>query len=174
MNRSLVLPAVVASTLLLSACGSGVAATGTASTSTTPTPTPTPTPTATVSQYASIIAEYEQDWREYENAIVDCAFASIGTTAMDKITRLTCSMTVQTVTITAKTAARNMRELPKPPAEVSSLVERTLRALDPLAVNDAVEVCDDAESEACDAAITKANGNIRPVVSVLDAWKPYL
>ncbi len=174
LNRSLVMPAVVAVALVLSACGSDAAATGATSTSTTATLTPTPTPTATVSQYASIITEYEQDWREYEDDIVNCALASIGTKPIDKITRLTCSMTVQTVTITAKTAARNMRTLPKAPAEVSTLVERTLKVLDPLAVSDAVDACGDAESEACDAAITKANGDIRPVTSVLDAWKPYL
>lgn len=93
---------------------------------------------------------------------------------MDKVTRLTCSMTVQTATITAKTAARSMRALPKAPAEITSLVTRTLKVLDPLADNDAVQVCDDAESEACDAAITKANGDVRSVTSVLAAWKPYL
>jgi hypothetical protein len=45
--------------------------------------------------------------------------------------------------------------------------------LDPLADNDAVQVCDDAESKACDAAITKANADVRSVTSGLAAWEPY-
>lgn len=175
MNRSLVLPVLMMGMLALSACGTGSAAAGTSPSSTpSSTPTPTPTPTSTVSQFASIVAEYEQGWRGYEEKITDCAFASIGTTPMDGVTRLTCSMTVQTATITASTAAKRMRTLPEAPAEVTTLVERTLKALDPLADNNAVDVCDKPESEACDAAITKANGDVRFVTSVLDAWKPYL
>ncbi|MCY1238759.1 hypothetical protein D9M72_515160 [compost metagenome] len=83
-------------------------------------------------------------------------------------------MTVQTATITAKTAAKNLRTLPKAPAEITSLLDRTLRVLDPLADNDAAKVCSDTESRACDATITKANGDVRFVTSVLDAWKPHL
>jgi hypothetical protein len=134
-----------------------------------------PTPTATTAQFASILSESETDWREYEDNITKCAFASIGTTVTDNIDMMTCSLTVQTVTITAKTAAKDIRKLPAPPAEVAPLVKRTLVALDALADSKAsTTTCADARSEACDAAITKANGDIRPLVSVLDAWKPYL
>ncbi|MBP1235236.1 DNA-binding ferritin-like protein [Arthrobacter sp. PvP102] len=108
-------------------------------------------------------------WKDYEDKITDCAFASVGTKPIDQVTRLTCSMTVQTATITAKTAAKNLRALAKAPAEITSLLDRTLRVLDPLADNDAAKVCSDAESKACDAAITKANGDVRFVTSVLDA-----
>jgi hypothetical protein len=161
--------------LPITACGSTPAASSTPeTTSATATPTPTPTPTATTAQFASILAENEKNWRDYEEDITKCAFASIGTTPIDNANTIACSFTVQTVTVTAKTAARDIRKLPTAPAEVAPLVERTLVALDALAVSQASATCDDARSEGCDAAITKANGDIRPLVSVLDAWKPYL
>lgn len=86
---------------------------------------------------------------------------------------MTCRFTAQTVTQTAKTAARELRGLSKPPAEIDPLVARTLRSLDVLGKNDAVGACKDIESESCDAAETQANGDIRTLVPVLDAWKPY-
>ncbi|MDQ0769555.1 hypothetical protein QF031_002304 [Pseudarthrobacter defluvii] len=141
--------------------------------SSTPTATPTPTPTATVAQFASIITENEQEWREYEENIGECAFASIGTTATDFAKRTTCRFTAQTVTLTAKTAARQIRALPKPPSEISTLVNRTLGTLDTIALNDASAACKETESASCDAAETRANGDIRPLIPILDAWKPY-
>jgi len=155
--------------ILLTGCASTQAATSAPS----PTPTPTPTPTATVAQYASIITENEQEWRDYEENIGACAFASIGTTATDFAKRTTCRFTAQTVTLTAKTAARELRKLPAPPAEVSTLVKRTLTSLDTIAKNDASTACKDTENAACDAAETQANGDIRPLIPILDAWKPY-
>lgn len=140
---------------------------------TSPSPTPTPTPTASVAQFASIISEYEQDWRDYEENIGGCAFASVGTAPIDFAKRTACRYTAQTVTVTAKTAAREIRTLPKPPLEVEALVSRTLASLDRLGKNDASAACEDTESESCDAAETQANGDIRPLISVLDAWQPY-
>ncbi|MCT9871757.1 hypothetical protein [Paenarthrobacter aurescens] len=143
------------------------------STAVTAAPTPTPTPTTSVEQFASIITEREEAWREYEDNIVACALASIGDTAIDFAKRTTCGYTVSTVVLTAKQAAVQIRKLPTPPAELQSLVARTLTNLDVLAKNPAPTACEDKESEACDAAITQANGEIRPLITVLDAWKPY-
>lgn len=143
------------------------------STTATVTPTPSPTPTATVAQFASIITEREADWRDYEDNIVDCALASIGKTAIDSVKRTTCGYSVSVVVLTAKQAAAQIRKLPTPPAEVQSLVARTLTNLDVLAKNPAPTACEDKQSEACDAAITQANGEIRPLITVLDGWKPY-
>lgn len=154
----------------LAACGQ---ANVTGGPNSSPTPTPSPTATATTAQFASIITEREADWRDYEDNIVDCALASIGKAPIDSVKRTTCGFTVQTVTLTAKQAAVEMRKLPSPPSEVQALVTRTLSALDVLAKNPSVTACKDTKSDACDAAITQANGEIRPLISVLDAWKPY-
>lgn len=154
--------------ILLSGCG-----TPAQQSAVSPSPTPTPTPTASVAQFASIITEHEQDWRDYEENIGACAFASIGTTATDFAKRTACRYTVQTVTLTAKTAARDIRKLPEPPSEIDALVTRTLASLDTIGKNDATAACKDTESVSCDAAETQANGDIRPLVSILDAWKPY-
>ncbi|WP_405475588.1 hypothetical protein [Paenarthrobacter ilicis] len=162
--------------LLVSVGLTGCSTTGSESapvTSTAVTATPTPTPTATVAQFASIITEREEAWREYEDNIVACALASIGDTAIDFAKRTTCGYTVSTVVLTAKQAAAQIRKLPAPPAELHSLVARTLTNLDVLAKNPARTACEDKQSEACDSAITQANGEIRPLITVLDAWKPY-
>lgn len=159
--------ALAACLMILSGCATPQAV------SSSPSPTPTPTPTASVAQFASIITEHESDWRDYEENIGTCAFASIGTTPTDFAKRTACRYTAQTVTLTAKTAARNMRALPNPPAEIDALVTRTLTSLDRLGKNDASTSCKDTESETCDAAETQVNGDIRPLISVLDAWQPY-
>lgn len=62
----------VAAILALSACGSE-----SMESPSTPTPTPVPTveATATPAQFASIIAEHERNWRDYEDNMTDCAMA---------------------------------------------------------------------------------------------------
>lgn len=164
--------ALAACIILLTGCSGSTQAAST-SPSTSPTPTPTPTPTASVAQYASIITENEQALRDYEKNIVDCAFASIGTKPIDYAKRTACRFSAQTVTLTSKTAAREIRKLPKPPAEIDTLVTRTLSSLDLIGKNDASAACKDTESASCDAAETQANGDIRLLTPVLDAWKPY-
>ncbi|CAH0287046.1 hypothetical protein SRABI83_04094 [Arthrobacter sp. Bi83] len=169
--KSLLGGALLLCLLSVTACGSSAPA---AAPNTTPVETATPTPTATVSQFASVIAEHEKSWRDYEEKIVDCAFAGISSAAIDQVKRTTCTYTASTVTLEAQTALRDIMKLPSPPAEIKDLVNRTITVLEPLGDNQASTACSDQTSEACDGAITKANGDIRPVTSVLDAWKPYL
>ncbi|WP_427174458.1 hypothetical protein [Arthrobacter sp. 92] len=83
-------------------------------------------------------------------------------------------MTVVTVTLTAKNAIRDIVALPKPNPEVSRLVDRAIADLTPLSNVDAVTACKDPNSAACDEKETLANGQIRDVVSMLDAWAPYM
>ncbi|MEO5313190.1 hypothetical protein PV772_03560 [Pseudarthrobacter sp. CC12] len=163
---------LIVAALSLSACG-GTTPAADASPTATVSPTPSPTPTATVAQFASILTEQEKNWRDYNDNITTCAFASISTKPLDQMQALTCKFSAMTVTLTAKTAAKNIRALPTPPAEISSLRTRTLSALDDLAAIDATTACKDTESQACDDAETLANGAIRPLISVLDAWRPY-
>lgn len=162
---------IAAAALALTGCASSAPA---AAPTNKASETPTPQPTATVSQFASIIAEHEKTWRDYEDNITDCALAGISTAAIDEAKRLTCAYTASTVALTAQNAVRDIMKLPSPPAEVRELVARTITALEPLGDNQAPTACEDKTSEACDNAITKANGDIRYVTAVLDAWKPYL
>ncbi|MCC9068853.1 hypothetical protein [Arthrobacter cryoconiti] len=124
---------------------------------------------------ASIISEYENDWREYDAKIVDCALSEVlGSSVLDKIKAKTCRVTAATASINANLAAKNIRKLDTPPKEMGALVARTLAALDSLAATGAGKSCvTDNESVECGNDATKVNGAIRPVVSVLDAWKPY-
>lgn len=171
--KKLLAPLAMAA-LLLTGCG-GIVEAAPSPTSASPTPSPTPTPTTTAAQFASVIAEYETNWRDYSDEISNCAFARVvGKSAVDEIKVTTCGTTVVTVTLNAKTAARELRALGKPPAEVSALASRTLVALDALGSTGADKGCsDDKKSQACDEGETLANGAIRPVITVLDAWKPY-
>lgn len=156
--------------LLLTGCGSPSQAP--AATSAAPLAIPA---TATPQQLASIITENEASWREYEDNIVDCALADVmGEGALDEVKVMTCRTAASTVTLMANNAARSMRALSAPPADMKDLVARTLVALDTLGASGADESCgSDRESDACDNDSTIANGAIRPVISVLDAWKPY-
>lgn len=157
----------------LSACGGTAPAADASPTTTSATPTASPKPTATIAQFASILTEDEKIWRDYNDNITKCAFAGISDTALDSMKTVTCKFTVQTVTISAKTAAKNFRALPSPPPEIENLQTRTVKALDALAAIDATTACKDMKSQVCDDAETLTNGAIRPLISVLDAWRPY-
>lgn len=164
---------LILAAMSLTACGGPAPAAGASPTTASVSPTPSSKPTATIAQFASILTEEETNWRDYDANIGKCAFASIGKTPLDQAQSLACKYTAQTATVTAKTAARKFRALPTPPAEIGSLHTRTLAALDSLAAVDATTACKDTKSQACDDAETLANGAIRPLVSVLDAWRPY-
>lgn len=169
----MLLTTLAISALMLTGCGATPDAAAKASA--TPTPTPTAAATTTPEQYASIIAEHEEGWREYEDNIVDCALASVvGKGVLDEIKALTCRTTASTATMTANHAIREFRALDAPSSDVAELVNRTLVVLEDLGSTGADKACtDDRESQACDDAATLTNGAIRPVVSVIDAWKPY-
>lgn len=164
--------------VVLTGCGGGAVAESTSTPTATPTPTQTVEQTATAKQFASILAENETTWRAYAKDIVSCAYDKIvATNTAAKIHVLTCTMTAATVTMQAKTAQTNILKLPKPAPEVKDLVDRTIAALGPLSKTGADKAClgsDAATSSACDDAETLTNGAIRDVISVLDAWRPYM
>ena len=158
--------------LALSACGGPSTQTVAATTSS---PTPSPEQTATPAQFASILSENQKVWRDYNANIVACGVARVlGKSATDQVKVMACGMTVVTVTLTAKNAIRDIVALPKPNPEVKKLVDRTISDLTPLANIDAVAACKDPNSEACHEKETLANGEIRDVVAMLDAWAPYM
>jgi hypothetical protein len=172
LNRTL--SALIAAATIVTALSGCSSAAPAAETSPTPTQTPTSVPTATPRQFASIIAQYDKTWRDYADNIVKCSLADVQTDTISSMERITCSMTAETVTLDAKSAIRDIVKLPKPDPEVSDLVTRTLDTLTPLSNIDAMTQCKDMTSASCDEAKTAVNGAIRPVVSVLDAWKPYI
>lgn len=164
--------AAIGAALALSACGSPSTQTSAVTSSS---PTPTPEQTATPAQFASILSENQKVWRDYNANIVACGIARVlGKSATDQIKVMTCGMTVVTITLTAKNAIRDIVALPKPSPEVRKLVDRAITDLTPLSNIDAVAACKDPNSEACDEKETMANGQIRDVVSMLDAWAPYM
>lgn len=170
MKKALAL--AIGAILMLTACGGTAQSTPATA---TPSPTPTPTPTAKPAQFASILSENEKNWRDYEDNISECAFARVvGKSAMDAVKVTTCGMTVVIVTLNAKSAIKAINALPTPDAEVKTLVDRTLTALEPLSKIESVNACSDQKSETCSAAETEANGAIRGVTVVLDAWAPYM
>ncbi|XAS66542.1 hypothetical protein V3C33_13730 [Micrococcaceae bacterium Sec5.7] len=134
--------------------------------------------TASAKQFASILAENESSWRAYSKDIASCAYDEIvATDTAAKIHAMTCTITAATVTMQAKNATRDILKLPKPAPEVKDLVDRTIAALGPLSKTGADTACmgsGAATSSKCDDAETAANGAIRGVISVLDAWRPYM
>lgn len=166
MKRLIVL--AVGAMLALSACGSE-------SLEPASTPTPTVEATATPAQFASIIAEHEGSWQDYADNMVDCALARVlGDGPLDEIKVTTCSLSASTVTLEARTALKAIDALPTPDAEMSALVERTVKVLTPLSQIEASEACAESTSEACGDMEAIVNAAIRPLVPVLDAWSPYL
>lgn len=173
MNKNVAAFAALGILISLSGCGSASTVADKPSVAASESPTPT-RPSATAAQFASVIAEDEKGWRDYNDNIGDCAWSRvIGKTTIDRLKVTTCSLNLQTVTLTAQTTIRNLNALGNPPAEISPLVTRTILALTPLGAIDATTACEDMISQSCSDAETEANGAIRPVVSVLDAWRPY-
>lgn len=173
MKLSWAAVAAIGGALVVSGCA-GTSQPGSSTPASTRSPTPTAVPTATPKQFASIIAEDETTLRNYYGSIVDCALADVSKDMASSIKVLTCRTTAQTVTLDAQNMLRDIGKLPKPDPEVSSLVDRTINVLTPLAAINASLKCKDIQSADCDAAETAVNGAIRNVIPVLDAWKPYM
>lgn len=135
--------------LALTACGGDTEAAA-------PEPTPTPTETtATVSQFASVFAEFD----------VPAALSEIERNCgvfMEHAKEPICNANVLTLEYTATGLAGQLRELGEPPAEIADLVARTTTAADGLVV-------------AAERAKRDPMGVVRARMDFPgDAWKPYL
>lgn len=141
-----------------------------------PTATPTPTPTyATTAQVASVIAGYEQDWRDVYDRATACRVALV--TNPEGIEAVTCSFTEQTAGLNAFLAARDIRALAVPP-ELDSLVASTLPVLDQMAATDFDSSClvdgTFTDSEACTTFLGQRFAYYLQLDGELDKWGPYL
>lgn len=172
MNK-ITAPLALSVLLLLTACGSN--ANTTASTaSPTVAPTTASAPSAATAQFASIISEQAEDWREYNDGTKDCIAAGYGETVADKATVVACGYAIKTFAITSSTASRNIQALGAPPAEISDLVARTEKVLGLVKDVGVDTACaGDPLSEKCGLATISINNYASELVNILDAWKLY-
>lgn len=145
---------------------------------TTASPTPTAA-TATVSQYASLIAPYERDWRE-QIATVEDDCRRIDTLLACSLGYMTLGTLAETVHLVLSGAVDNPDSpnyLGEPPAEIARLIGQTLEAAE--SVPGAVEAwqdsdCVDPLADEClgeSLALRRAFGDL---TAAYDSWRPYL
>jgi len=166
---------ILASTIALA----GLSLTGCASASSSADATPSPTftkETATTAQVASVIAQYEDDWREVSDAAGGCRLDLV--TNSEGLDALTCSYTEQTAGLNALLAAADLRDL-EVPDEMQDLVFDILPILDRMSTPDFNSSClvDDVivtDSDACTTFLGQRFADYLALDSELDRWKPYL
>lgn len=155
----------MAAILLLSACSSAA-----------PEAEPTPTPTyATTAQVASVVAGYEQDWRDKIDDAADCRFAFV--LQPTGLEAATCTFTEQTIGLTAQTASGELLALDVPP-ELTTLTADTMAVLDEIGARDFDAACivDGlyADNEGCTSLLGQRMAQYSQLETQLDKWSPYL
>lgn len=156
--------------------------------SASPEPSPTPTPPAekepeptyaTEAQVASVIGKYIDEWQKVIDEAGDCRFVMVLAEegSPEALERLSCYMREATMSMTAQTAARDIRALEVPPS-MGGLVQDTLEALDKVAAADVDAHCmgsrEAEESDACTQAIGSAYAAYTSLDRILGGWSPYL
>jgi hypothetical protein len=139
---------------------------------------PTPTPTATYAsenQVASVIAEYESDWRETIDSASSCRLGYV--TGADPASDYVCKTREETIGITAQLATRDLRKL-NVPKSMASLVDGTDDALSAISRNDVKLLCGDdgwgGDDTTCNSALASRYAAYQELEAKLDAWSPYL
>lgn len=148
-----------------------------------PTPTASTEPAAVVEatpeQVASVLAEYEPEWREVIDAAGDCRFTWTigGDTPTSQLEGMSCYTREQTIGITAQLVPRDWAAL-EIPSSMQGLVDDTTEVLSLISDVDLAAVCGadsvPANTPECTAAIGSRNVSYGLLESQLDAWKPYL
>lgn len=135
---------------------------------------------ATENQVASVIAEYEQPWREVADKSGECRIVWAIDSKEDPVANLngaSCYLAEQTASITAKLATDDLKAMNVPPS-MESLVSKTIAALDPVAAADLESVCGadvwPVETDECNLALAQNFSSLNSLTTALDAWKPYL
>lgn len=156
--------------LILTACSPRV--------ETVSTPTPTPTPTveaATPEQVASVLAEYEPDWREVIDAAGECRFGYV--MGDEELEYASCYIREQTIVITSQLVGRDWSEMDIP-ASMTGLVLDTTGVLHEIGSVDLTGACGEDlfpnDSESCTSALGTLYTHYLELESQLDAWAPYL
>lgn len=144
-----------------------------------PEATPTPTvPSATPEQVASVLAEYETDWRETIDQSGDCRFIWVlGTSLADEMKGMTCYLREQTIGLTAQIVIRDWSTMAIPDS-MAKLVDDTREVLDQIGKIDLKANCGSdavpSDEDVCNAALGARNGLYGQLEGKLDAWGPYL
>ncbi|TQO23770.1 hypothetical protein [Paramicrobacterium agarici] len=175
--RRLIIPALAAS-ILLTGCSSTTEP-ATEQETETSTPAPVVEDSATEEQIASVIAEYEPDWRETIDGAGDCRFLWVmgGDSPADDMNAMSCYLKEQTIVTTAQLVVSDLEALDIPES-MSSLVTNTTNVLTSIGEVDLVGVCgeDDvpADTDECTDTIGTLNGLYMQLDSTLNSWSPYL
>ncbi len=135
---------------------------------------------ATENQVASVIAEYEQPWREVAEKSGDCRLVWVLDSQDDPVSKLngsTCYLRERTASTTAQLALSDLEAL-NVPASMEALVSKTRSALEPIANAELEEACGSEEwpieTEECSNALGANFSSFNALTKTLDAWKPYL
>ncbi|MET3932842.1 hypothetical protein [Arthrobacter sp. OAP107] len=132
-----------------------------------------PRSTAAAEQLASVISSNEKAWRDYEANIPSCNKAAEGVTPDDYIQTMGCIKKAQIASELARSATTTILGLGSPPPELTVLVARTVKALQPLSESNAARFCQDAISNPCARAVDQIDLAATTLVDVLDQWEPY-
>lgn len=166
MHKSVVFSLAAAISVSLAGCSGGMEA------ETTPTPTPT---YATTAQVASVVAGYEQDWRDKIDDAAACRFAFV--LQPTGLEAATCTFTEQTIGLTAQTASGELLALDVPP-ELTTLTADTMAVLDDIGARDFDAACivggTYTDSESCTSLLGERMSQYSQLETQLDKWSPYL
>ncbi len=136
---------------------------------------------ATPEQLASIIAQYEEDWRAVIEGRIGCSSAQLRANLSDatpgeKAEATDCLQAMRNMSSTAGTASTELGKLATP-SSMADLVAETRKYLDQISATDLDTICggEPFGSADCTAADTTAfeMAHIR-LDQQLDAWGPYL
>lgn len=145
---------------------------------TTSTPSAVAADEATPEQVASVLAEYEPDWREVIDGAFDCRTTwTLDSSVTGQLEGMSCYLREQTMGMTAQIVLRDWSAL-EIPQEMQGLVDRTSESLQVIADNDIKAVCGEDSLPAATNECSEALGNRSMAYTLLegklDAWKPYL
>jgi uncharacterized protein YceK len=165
---------VLAVALLLAGCSSPAD-------STAESPTPTPTETyASENEVASVIAEYEEGWRETIDAAGRCRLLWALRDSLeftDAMEAQTCWLQELTTASTAELALLDLNELDIPPS-MEDVAMDTKQALSTIVGQEPRETCGEEAmpraTEFCTSIVGNLNAGYVVLSGKLDAWKPWL
>lgn len=166
----------------LAGCGSGNEADvrTPAAEQTTPSVTVTEEQTATPQELASVVAAYEQDWRDTVAGAGECRVEWVVADESDPTSlakSLTCFTREKTIVLSTQIVARDLREL-NPPASMQSIYDDTIATLDDVASSDLEGECGNgnapADTSECSAVLGSLMHSYDELERILDSWAPYM
>ena len=135
--------------------------------------------TATTAQVASVIAQYEPDWREISENSLDCYGLNTNPIELaDGLNGLACQSDMRSMTLQAQIVLNELDGLVIP-GELESLVAETIPELEEVAAYNDVfdEACSDQSApvnDDCATAIRDFGYLASQFERVLNKWQPYM